>query len=309
VRASLDASRFGSVGLVGFVGATQILASREHHSFSATSNCRLRTATQDASFATIGPATRRRNSSQPLSSPRRKRFGISPHQHSARQLHPCMFGVSSPSPSTLFSTTSSFLSFERLGLPAIPTPLLTMQTTAFLPAAPVSATRLGGGRTTSCQRLTSHRSLAPAVGAPTRRPSPLWRRTAVVAMATPPFDGGEDDGLDAAERTRRALSAEPPAVVFRNKYDPSGGLGGTDGGEGEGFGYSSGSTGVDVWLIAGICTLAGCVGNRVGGRFGGEHEMVESSLWTNVEHLDFVDLHVMPAVKGTQWQLVSVCLV
>ncbi|GAB0496354.1 hypothetical protein MMPV_007666 [Pyropia vietnamensis] len=83
-----------------------------------------------------------------------------------------------------------------------------------------------------------------------------------MATPTPGSDGGGggsggggsdgDDGLDAAERTRRALSAEPPAVVFRNKYDPSSGLGGRDGGEGEGFGYEAGSTGVDVWLIGGI---------------------------------------------------------
>ena len=309
VRAILDASPFGSPSLVGIVGATQIPASREHHSFSATSNSRLRTATQDASFATIGSTTRRRNSSQPPPSPPTKRFGFSPHQHSARHVHPCMFGPSSPVRSTLSSIPSRFLSCPRLSLPSIPNPLLTMQTTAFLPAAPVAATRLGGGRATSCQRLTTHRSLAPAVGAPTRRPSPLWRRAAVVAMATPPPDGGEDDGLDAAERTRRALSAEPPAVVFRNKYDPSGGLGGTDGGEGEGFGYSSGSTGVDVWLIGGICTLAGWAGTRVGGRVGGEQEGVESSLWTSIEHLDSVDLYVVPAKDGTQRQRVSLCLV
>lgn len=89
-------------------------------------------------------------------------------------------------------------------------------------------------------------------------------------MATPaPGSGGnggagdgDDDGLDAAERTRRALSAEPPAVVFRNKYDPSGGRGGSDGGEGGGFGYEAGFTGVDVWLIAGICTCWGGGGRR-----------------------------------------------
>lgn len=138
-----------------------------------------------------------------------------------------------------------------------------MPTAAFLPLVPVSATATTqlahGGRSTSGRALSSAR---PAATAPLRR-TPSRRRAAApppAAMATPaPGSGGnggagdgDDDGLDAAERTRRALSAEPPAVVFRNKYDPSGGRGGSDGGEGGGFGYEAGSTGVDVWLIAGI---------------------------------------------------------
>lgn len=142
-----------------------------------------------------------------------------------------------------------------------------MPTAAFLPLVPVPAATTGlahGGGSASGRALSFAR---PAAMAPLRRTPPRRRAAAPppTAMATPTpgsggsggASGGDDDGLDAAERTRRALSAEPPAVVFRNKYDPSGGRGGTDGGEGEGFGYEAGSTGVDVWLIAGICTFCG----------------------------------------------------
>lgn len=137
-----------------------------------------------------------------------------------------------------------------------------MATTAFLPSVPVPAATTGRANGVRSTRGRALSSVRPAAVAALRR-TPLRRRSPVApaTMATPtPGSGGDggagdDDGLDAAERTRRALSAEPPAVVFRNKYDPSGGRGGTDGGEGEGFGYEAGSTGVDVWLIAGICTF------------------------------------------------------
>lgn len=140
-----------------------------------------------------------------------------------------------------------------------------MSATAFLPLVPVPVATsqvTNGCRSTHGRALSSAR---PSLIAAPRRIASLRRRSVVttpteMATPTPGSNGGSggsggdgDDALDAAERTRRALSAEPPAVVFRNKYDPSSGLGGSDGGEGAGFGYEAGSTGVDVWLIGGIC--------------------------------------------------------